>query len=606
MIAAQLRALLIRIGAAQEIVSWANEKSLTEFWRECERPEWMLWLSEQMVSETKWPPREEVARTACACAETTLHFLERKHPKIVLPRTTLAMARAYAEGRIPAGQLRRALDDCRLLLNCGRLGLSANNVVVAAHDAAAAFLPTFEGSAANAVTAAIAAESWPLWFRRQAVRRKFADIVRRELKIPLVAESETLSEPPASSARIPNELTRVGPQSSEKLTAADGNDVLQAARQIHDGLTRWSRMLFAQFEQRGIAQQEAGLQMSALFGKLEGVAKQIPPAIASATMLSLLTQYLQYLTTEEGGLNNITAELATGILVPLMRLQDRLDSVLCEEGWAREQIASQVSALSEKIMGVTKASPPGIAPLTLAFAVDNYVKLLITGIVVPASSEENQSADIWVSHKQHESKKRASAPPTDGPAGMGFYFEEGPDGKLYVPSSTNRDRGQGALVSVVALAAALGIPADSVYMVLGSRRGQITQAEADSVVRFHRKLMAEGEAAHLRIKTRSAVEGLTEARYQNTDLKVSSSEIATRATQIFREEFGKLGVFSAEELERQGHELGQCIDQAYRVPLTLQAAEELLANIRSECELRVQRLGTAVVDPGIAPDNDGE
>jgi L-fucose mutarotase/ribose pyranase (RbsD/FucU family) len=102
-------------------------------------------------------------------------------------------------------------------------------------------------------------------------------------------------------------------------------------------------------------------------------------AATAALAAFILTSYIQHLTTEEGDLNAISAELAVAVIVPLMSLRDQLDSVLQEEGWKKEDIAPQVSELSKEMISAANGAEPGIAPLTLAFAVDNYAKLLIKG-----------------------------------------------------------------------------------------------------------------------------------------------------------------------------------------------------------------------------------
>jgi hypothetical protein len=204
------------------------------------------------------------------------------------------------------------------------------------------------------------------------------------------------------------------------------------------------------------------------------------------------------------------------------------------------------------------------------------------------------SADLLRNHAERELAKQN--PATDGPAGIGHYFEEGPDGSLYVPSAASRtvraDSVTGAMVSVERLATTLGIPADSIYMLLHSRRSEITEAEAGFVIDFHRKLTAEAEAAQIRINTRSELERVNDAAGQGTGIRVSYSEIAAQAAEIFRNEFGKLNIFSREELEQRGRELAECISEGYDGSVTQETAEGLLANIRSKCAVLVQGLLT--------------
>ena len=359
--AAELSDLLVRLGSSQELVEWARDRSLTEMWEQCERPDWMLWLCEKMIDEADWPTHQEVVLAACNCAQTVLHIYENKYPQSRVPRKALEVARSWASGRATLEEVRSAVASTKMQISLGSLSLAASNAATAAHDAAAAVSPTYEGAAANAVRAAVAAETGLGVFFRSKIRRKFANLVRKELRIP--------------------QGHKVAQTESRKKFAS--NEVLQSALAIHEALGSWMRMLFAALEEVGTSEEEATLQMSALFVKMEEVSKGYAPAIISLTMTSILTGYIQYLTTEEGDLNGITAELAVAVITPLMSLGDGLDAVLQEEGWKKENIAGQVSVLSKEITRIANGTTPGIAPLTFAFTIDNYTKLLIKGTMTP-------------------------------------------------------------------------------------------------------------------------------------------------------------------------------------------------------------------------------
>ena len=217
----------------------------------------------------------------------------------------------------------------------------------------------------------------------------FSHLVRSDGQVHWVSDEGYICR--VAEVLVEAGLVKAGAEPSEhangrKPTTMDSSEILQSARELHEALQSWMRMLFTSLEQRGTSQEDAALQMAGLLGKMEGASKQWPPPIAALAMTSVLTSYIQYLTTEEGGLNGITADLAIEILGPLMRLGDGLDALLKEEGWRKEQIAVQVSTLSENVIAITRGAVPGIAPLTFAFAADNYSKLLLKGMLTSSIS----------------------------------------------------------------------------------------------------------------------------------------------------------------------------------------------------------------------------
>ena len=179
--AGELHGFLLRFGADQEMVEWARDKSLAQAWSECERPDWMLWLCEKMINQRGWPTHRQVVLAACACAEAVLHIFEKKYPRIRTPRMALESARSWADGNSSLQEVQSAVQELKTLFVFVQLSLAASNAAVSAHDAAAAVSPTCDGAAANAVRAAVAAEAWPNVFQRSKLRRKYADLVRKEL-----------------------------------------------------------------------------------------------------------------------------------------------------------------------------------------------------------------------------------------------------------------------------------------------------------------------------------------------------------------------------------------------------------------------------------------
>ena len=194
-------------------------------------------------------------------------------------------------------------------------------------------------------------------------------------------------------------------------------------------------------------------------------------------------------------------------------------------------------------------------------------------------------------------------------------------------------------VSVETLAASLGIPPQSIHLVLGSKRMQITQAEADFVVDFHQRLNAEADAARARIKAHAEEQGITPAEdlrrcfeylqlhYPNKTLPEAMAEIdrkealkrfslaaaktiaetlqpphpssgrtmepfelAMQVGRIVAEEFERLDVFTPEELEQMGLEFGWPVVEEYQTTVSEETVESVLVEIRSRCRECVERL----------------
>jgi hypothetical protein len=209
-------------------------------------------------------------------------------------------------------------------------------------------------------------------------------------------------------------------------------------------------------------------------------------------------------------------------------------------------------------------------------------------------------------------------------------------------------------VSVESLAANLGIPPESIHMLLGSKGTQLTRAEAERVVEFDRNLRAEADAARARIQARCEARGSTpedelkerfdqlssaypgktlreaiEAMGRGEALKRLSSEairsvvetlpppepkagtpvapfeLAMQVARVYAGEFGRLGVFSSEELIQSGLELGWLAFEEYRGVVPNETAESVLEHIRSECRARVEKLLAESAEPGEANEESG-
>jgi hypothetical protein len=194
-------------------------------------------------------------------------------------------------------------------------------------------------------------------------------------------------------------------------------------------------------------------------------------------------------------------------------------------------------------------------------------------------------------------------------------------------------------LSVKSLAASLGIPPESIYLLLGSECKQITRAQAELVVSFHRRITAEGDAALARIKARCEARGITPVEelrecfeyfrvhypdktltealaeserkkalknfslaatqcitetfrppHQTQGVPMEPFELAMRAVKIFVEEFGRLDVFTPEELEQMGLELGWIVVDEFHTTVSEEIAEVFLVHVRSKAKESVEEL----------------
>src|SRR5579863_714630 len=103
-----LKKLLASLGACQEAVQWIGERDLKTAWAECERGDWMLWLSGKMEGKKGWPTRKQIVLAACDCAELSLSIFEKRYPNDKRPRVAIETARKWANGEASIEEVRAA------------------------------------------------------------------------------------------------------------------------------------------------------------------------------------------------------------------------------------------------------------------------------------------------------------------------------------------------------------------------------------------------------------------------------------------------------------------------------------------------------------------
>lgn len=103
-----LHKLLSKLGACNEAVKWSNGKTLSVAWNECDRADWMLWLVGNMAGREGWPTRQQIMLVACLIAEDALPIFEKKYPDDDRVRKCIEVTRAWAKGETTIEQVREA------------------------------------------------------------------------------------------------------------------------------------------------------------------------------------------------------------------------------------------------------------------------------------------------------------------------------------------------------------------------------------------------------------------------------------------------------------------------------------------------------------------
>ena len=121
---------LVAIAACRDAVEWVGTRPIEQAWAECERGDWMLWLSGKIDID-----RKLIVLAACACAEPALAFVPAGEDR---PRRAIEVARAWCADAA-------TLDDVRA---------NAANAAYAVDAYAAAYAAANAANAADAATAA--------------------------------------------------------------------------------------------------------------------------------------------------------------------------------------------------------------------------------------------------------------------------------------------------------------------------------------------------------------------------------------------------------------------------------------------------------------------
>jgi hypothetical protein len=171
---------LKRIGACNEAIDWVKEYggTATECWNDCERGDWMAWLTAHDTKKFHITKRQLVGALA-DCAALSLKYYEAQYPHDKRVRECINICRRYAKGKATDKELLNyaAYSDYAAY---AALGASA------IHGAYAAYAAAYAAYAASAVygpygasTSATYAASAAGYGARFSTLKKCANIFRK-------------------------------------------------------------------------------------------------------------------------------------------------------------------------------------------------------------------------------------------------------------------------------------------------------------------------------------------------------------------------------------------------------------------------------------------
>jgi hypothetical protein len=156
---------LIKMDACGPAIKWVGKKDLQEAWKTCERADWMLWLSANMIGEKGWSSHKEIVAVCCDIAESVLYLVPEGEDR---PRKAIETTRRWIAGEATLDDVLRAADDA-VAADAAASWAAINAAYAAANDASAYAAATWAaddaaGGAANdaaaAAAAAYAAATW--------------------------------------------------------------------------------------------------------------------------------------------------------------------------------------------------------------------------------------------------------------------------------------------------------------------------------------------------------------------------------------------------------------------------------------------------------------
>lgn len=182
------------LDACPEAIEWVNGRSLRKCWQVADRGDWMLWLAGGVDID-----RKVLVLAACDCAALALKHVPEGEDR---PRKAIETARAWAEGRATAQEVRDAAAHADHAVNAADYAARAANAVNAADHAvnvvahaghadhaanAAANAVAHAANAAHAAHTVNAANA--LYAVYAATLKQCAKLVRKRIPVEMIEEA---------------------------------------------------------------------------------------------------------------------------------------------------------------------------------------------------------------------------------------------------------------------------------------------------------------------------------------------------------------------------------------------------------------------------------
>jgi hypothetical protein len=139
-------------GACTEGYSAHSHQTEQEFWNNCERGDWMLWVVKNKYPEEGWPDHKTLAMISCRFARRVLKYVPKGEDR---PRLAIEAAEKWIEN--PTEENRYAANAAANAAYAAARAAAVNAASAAADAAASAAYTAARAAAVNAANAVYAA-----------------------------------------------------------------------------------------------------------------------------------------------------------------------------------------------------------------------------------------------------------------------------------------------------------------------------------------------------------------------------------------------------------------------------------------------------------------
>jgi len=184
---------LEEMNACGDAVDWVGRRGIMTAWRDCNRADWMIWVSGKLNIDKKL-----IVLAACDCAETALKYVpkgeDRPAKAIRTARNwcnstaTKQECRAAAAAAYAASAAAAATYAAAAATYAADAAAATYAAAAAAYAASAAYAAT-DAAAAYAAYAAAATYAAATYAAKQSTQKLCADLVRKRIPFNLIKEA---------------------------------------------------------------------------------------------------------------------------------------------------------------------------------------------------------------------------------------------------------------------------------------------------------------------------------------------------------------------------------------------------------------------------------